>query len=165
MASMTFTFESLPKSVDELKALPEAALTSPFAAAALAVAALCNYEENKDACFEMLNFLKGPQPLTPFDHQFLRDRLGGKAYKPFSFFAGSAPENGYKPTAPYTITVSDNPYSYGDANYATLFLQSSGADSVRPVKLRKKPSAGQWFLWDILFLSDIRIPAEEDPWA
>lgn len=165
MASMTFTFESLPKSVDELKALPEASLTSPFAVAALSVAALCSYEENKDACFEMLNLLKGPQPLTPFDYQFLRDRLGGKAYKPFSFFAGSSPANGYKPNAPYTITVSDNPYSYGDANYATLWLQSSGADSARPVKLRKKGSTGQWFLWDIQFLSDIRIPAEEDPWA
>lgn len=165
MASMTFTFPALPKSAAELKALPEAALTSPFAVAALTVAALCCYEENKDACIEMLNFLKGPQPLSAYDLQFLRDRLTGKGYKPFSFFEGSSPANGYKPSVPYTITVSDNPYSYGDANYATLWIKSSGADSARQVKLRKKASAGQWFLWDQMLLSDIRNPAEEDPWA
>ena len=163
MASMTFTFESLPKSVDELKALPEASLTSPFAVAALSVAALCSYEENKDACFEMLNLLKGPQPLTPFDQQFLRDRLGGKAYKPFSFFAGSSPANSYKPNAPYTITVSDNPYSYNDEKYAVLYITSTGADSPRQVKLRRKGE--QWFLWEQFLLSDIRQPKSADPWA
>ena len=33
------------------------------------------------------------------------------------------------------------------------------------IKLRKKPSTGQWFLNDIQCLSDIRVPASEDPWA
>lgn len=161
--SKTFTFASLPKSVDELKALPEASLATPFAAAALTVAALCRYEADPNACIEMLNFLKGPQPLSPYEKQFLRDRLSGKGYKPFSYFEGTSPANGYKVSGPCTVTVCDNPYSYQEEKYAVLLLKSSGADSPRQVKLRQKGS--QWFLWEQFLLADIRIPAEEDPWA
>ena len=44
-------------------------------------------------------------------------------------------------------------------------MTSGGADNPRPIKLRKKPSTGQWFLNDIQCLSDIRVPVAEDPWA
>ena len=89
----------------------------------------------------------------------------GKTYKVKSFFAGATVENGYTPTMPLTITISDNPYSYPDPNWATLYLKSAGADTVRPIKFRKKPSTGQWFLNDYQNLSDIRVPAADDPWA
>ena len=82
-----------------------------------------------------------------------------------SFFEGAAPENGYQPVQPYSIVVSDNPYSYPDENWATLYVKSSGADNARGIKLRRKPSTGQWFLNEIQCLSDIRLPVEEDPWA
>ena len=39
--SRTFHFKALPESTAEMKALPEAALTSPFETAALTVCALC----------------------------------------------------------------------------------------------------------------------------
>lgn len=113
----------------------------------------------------MLDFLKGPEPVSPFEKQFIRDRLVGKEYKVLSFFAGTSPENGYKPSMPYTITVSENPYSYAQENWATLYVKSSGADSERPIKLRKKPSTGQWFINDIQCLADIKVPVSEDPWA
>ena len=35
----------------------------------------------------------------------------------------------------------------------------------RAIRLRKKPSTGQWFLIEIQCLSDIRVPVETDPWA
>ena len=34
----------------------------------------------------------------------------------------------------------------------------------RPISLRKKPSTGQWFVVEIQYLSDIRIPASQDAW-
>ena len=43
MQQETFTFESLPKNADELRAMPEAVLSSPFMTAALTVAVLCAY--------------------------------------------------------------------------------------------------------------------------
>lgn len=54
---------------------------------------------------------------------------------------------------------------YAEENWATLYVTSCGADNPRPIKLRKKPSTGQWILNDIQCLSDIRIPVEEDPWT
>ena len=110
-------------------------------------------------------FAEIPPRLSTFEKQFLKDRLQGKEYKPFSFFKGATTANGYEPAKPYEIVVSDNPYSYPEENWATLYVKSSGADSERSIKFRKKPSTGQWFLNEIQCLSDIRVPAAADPWA
>ena len=161
----TFTFSAIPTSVEQLQSLPEHTLDTPFKTAALTLLVLCHYQNDPAAVIEMLNDLKGPDNMSVFEQQFLRDRLSGKGYKPASYFAGATVENGYTPSVPYTITVEDNPYSYPDANYATMWVRSAGADSPRSIRLRKKPSTGQWFLVEIQCLSDIRIPAAEDPWA
>ena len=164
----TYTFNSLPKNVDELKALPEASLTDPYAVAALTLAALARYGESSRDCFEMLNYLKGPEPLTGAATQFIRERLDGKPYKPLSYFWGAKPENNYTPSRPYKITVDSNQYSFttdgSGHEWASLLVTSGGADNPRHIKLRKKASTGQWFLNDILCLSDIRTPANENPW-
>lgn len=166
MATKTFTFASLPHNIAELKALPEASLNDAYATAALTVLALCEYRENSENCVEMLNYLKGPQPLSPFEKQFLRDRLAyGAGYIPFSFFEGAVPGNNYTPASPFTVRVSDNPYSFQTENYAVLWLTSGGADSPREVKLRKKPSTGEWFLSEQMLLGGIRTPVADDPWA
>ena len=90
---------------------------------------------------------------------------GNSIYQNSITFAGATVQNGYVPTSPYTITVYENPYSFDNENWATLWLKSGGGDNLRPVKLRKKPSCGQWFLNDIQCLSEIRKPASDDPWA
>lgn len=159
----TFTFSALPESVDEMKALPEAALDTPFKAAALTVCALCAYAAEPSVGIDMLNFLKGPQPLSQYEKQFLKDRFLDKKYVPFSYFKGAKPENDYTPDEPFTITISTNPYSFKEENYATLWMTSGGADSPREVKLRKKGE--QWFLWEQFLLPDIRKAKSEDPWA
>lgn len=163
--SETFVFEQLPRSLSELQARPEAALTTPYQAAALYVAALCHYGQNVQETIDMLNYLKGPQPMTNHGIQFLRDRLTGKTYKPFSFFTGATPENDYTPAVPYEITVFDSPYSFNEAHYAKLMIRSGGADSPREIKLREKPGTGQWFLWEDYLLADIRKPKSEDDWG
>ena len=163
--SESFTFAALPTNVTELQALPEATLDSAFKTTALTILALCRYEQNPDEAIEMLNFLKGPEEVSTYEKQFIKERLNGKMYKVRSFFTGATPENSYKPAIPYTISVSETPYSFGNENWTTLYVTSGGADNPRPIKLRKKPSTGQWFLNDIQCLADIRIPTEEDPWA
>jgi hypothetical protein len=161
--SQTFTFSALPEDTASLRALPEASLDTPFKAAALTVCALCAYAANPDIGIEMLNFLKGPQLLSGYEISFLRDRFLDKKYVPFSYFAGSSPDNGYVPSQPFTVTVKSDPYTYAQEGYAKLLIQSSGADQARPVKLRSK--GGQWFLWEQFLLADIRRPKAEDPWA
>ena len=165
MDGKTFTFEKLPNSLAELKAMPEISMDSPEKTAALAIAVLCNFKNSFDETIAMLDLLKGPEPTNPFQKQFIRERLSGKEYKTFSFFKGATPENNYTPDKPYVITVNANPYPDEEENWTSVYVKSSGADAERPIKLRKKPSTGQWFINDLLCLSDIKIPAAEDPWA
>ena len=116
----------------------------------------------------MLNFLKGPQPLSQKEISFLNDRfMDGASYIPRSFFKGATPDNDYAPTAPFTIDVMEQEYSRDQQGegYVVLWLQSGGADSPREVKLRNKPSTGQWFLWEQMLLSGIRKPKSTDAWA
>lgn len=160
-----FTFSRLPQTLAEMQTMHERGKNDPFVVAALTVAALCRYGTDREACIEMFNYLRGPRPLSPYDVQFLRDRLGGKEYKPFSFFAGAVPGNNYTPSQPYVIIIS------GDENAATresgrcqMLIRSGGADSPRPVDLRRKGD-GSWWLWDQFLLSDIRTPVKDDPWA
>ena len=162
----TYTFQTLPQNLAELRALPEASLTDVYAVAALSVLCLTRFQADRTESIAMLNFLKGPDPLNPMGIQQISDRfMDGKFYKVNSFFEGAVPANGYKPSLPYQIKVTSNPYSFENENWATLYLTSGGADNPRPVKLRKKPSTGQWFLVEIQYLGDIRIPAAEDKWA
>ena len=160
-----FTFAALPSNVEELKALPEAKMDTAFKTTALVILALCRYEHSPEDAIGMLNFLKGPEEISTYEKQFIRERLQGKAYIPRSYLAGATPQNSYQPTAPYTVKVSENPYSFDNENWATLYVTSGGADNPRPIKLRKKPSTGQWFLNDIQCLAEIRLPTAEDKWA
>ena len=126
---------------------------------------LDSYGADPAACYAMLDVLKGPEPLSPAEKDFLRDRLKGKEYKARSFFDGATPDNNYTPSMPYTVTVSETPYSYQNENYAQLWIRSGGADNPRPVTMRLKPSTGEWYLWEYAgLLAGIRIPAKDDPW-
>ncbi len=163
----TVTFRQLPVTLEQLKGMPEASLKQPEHTAALAIAALTLYPVDKEASLQMLEFLQGPKGLSPYEKQFLTDRFRDKDYVPRSYFNGATPENNYEPTEPYTLTFFENPYSrdnFADG-YLTLHIKSGGADSPRQLKLRTKPSTGQWFLWEQFLLADIRQPASADPWA
>ena len=166
-ATYKVALHQLPVSLAQLQAMPEGALKKPEHTAALTIAALCIYPIDQDAALEMLNYLQGPRGITPYDKQFLQDRFRDKDYVPRSYFAGANPQNNYEPTEPYTVTVFENPYSRSqlDEGYLTLYVCSGGADSPRQIKLRHKPSTGQWFLWEQFLLSDIRKPVSADPWA
>ena len=166
-ATYKVALHQLPVSLAQLQAMPEGALKKPEHTAALTIAALCIYPIDQDAALEMLNYLQGPRGITPYDKQFLQDRFRDKDYVPRSYFAGATPQNDYEPTEPYTVTAFENPYSRSqlDEGYLTLYVCSGGADSPRQVKLRNKPSTGQWFLWEQFLLADIRQPVSADPWA
>ncbi len=165
----SFVFETLPVGLAELKARPEADLKDPYGVLALYIAALCVYPKNRDASLEMIDYLRGPRPMSPMDKQFLRDRfMDGKDYLGPSYFAGAVPANNYTPAEPWTITIEEGVYSRDqlEEGYLKLFLVSGGADSPRGCTLRQKPSTGEWFLWEYAgSLMGIRIPVSQDDWA
>lgn len=162
----TFVFKALPESVAELQALPEASMDTPYKTAALTVLALCAYAADKNIGTEMLNFLRGPRPLNGQEISFLNDRFrDGKTYLPFTYFAGSTPNNNYTPSEPYTIVVESNHTSNDESGYMKLFIPCGGADDPRPIKLRQRGSDGKWFLWEQYLLTGVRTPKAADPWA
>lgn len=164
----TFTFSKIPETLDELKALPEANLKDPFGVVALVILAMNNYNSNLDNMIAMMNYLKGPSPLSGLELSRMKDQLSGRDYLMRSYFEGTKPENNYKPTEPFKITVFDHPDSYDnekDGGYVTLWVRSSGADSDRQVRLRKKQSTGEFFLNEEYLTPGIKTPKEEDPWA
>ena len=160
----TFSFVSLPESLDQLQILPEAALTTPFQTAALTVCALCVYGADPKIGAEMLNWLKGPRPLSNYEISFLTDRFREGIHVPFSYFHGAVPENDYTPSHPFTVTIEAGPYADANPGYKKLHIRSGGADSPREVVLRQKGD-GQWLLWEQYLMVGIRQPKSEDPWA
>jgi hypothetical protein len=159
-----FSFPRVPATYEEFVALPEAALHDPFATAALTILALLVYKTDHAASLKMLDYLKGPQPLTNQEKQFLVDRLYGKDYKPFSYVVGATPQNNYTPVSPFVIKLHDGPASSSQAGYLTLYATSSGADSPRPIRLRQK-GPDTWCLWEEFLLADIVAPQKDNPWA
>ncbi len=159
------TFESLPTTLDELKAMPGADLTDEYTVAALAVAVLCNYENDSAETFSMMDYLRGPVPLDVKDQRFIRNHLEGHGYIARSYLKGATPDNNYTPATPYVVQITENSYSHSEKGYVKLFILTSGADSPRPITLRQKASTGQWFVYRMSLLTDVRHPKEADPWS
>ena len=85
-------------------------------------------------------------------------------------YFGDYIDKGDKKYIIYREYEEGNPQNYslciikieGD-DFLTLYVHSSGADNDRIVEVRRKPSTGQWFLWEQMLLAQIREP--NDPWA
>jgi hypothetical protein len=162
----TIVLNKLPESLEELQALPEAERAKPEQTAALTIAALCLYPKDKEESCRMLDWLRGPRPMSPMEKQFIRDRfMDGKDYIPRSYFAGAVPENDYQPSLPLTLVFRDRASQPVEKEYRILDVRSGGADSPRSVTLRLKPSTGEWFLWEQMLLAGIRVPTSQDEWA
>ncbi len=162
--SVDVVFTSLPDTYEQFTALPQAALSTPFETAAMTVLALCFYPQDPDLSMKMFEFVSGPRTINPAEYSFIKDRFRDADYVPRSYFKGAVPGNDYKPSQPYTVTVSENPYTYQNEGYAKMFLTSGGADSQRFVMLRKAKD-GKWYLWEQFILVGIRPPESTNPWA
>ena len=162
---MLMTFEKIPTSYEEFTSLDYAKLDKPEYAAGLFLLAVCVYPKDKELAHKMIDYLRGPAPMGSYDKQFLRDRLIDKDYIGFSYFEGSSPKNNYTPSTPYRVEIISDSNTFAENGYAKFFIKSSGADSPRPIKMRLKPSTGEWFLTDQMLLAGIVIPVERDPWA
>jgi len=163
-AVRSFTFSALPESLAQMQALPEGVLTDPFQTAALTVCALCVYAADKNIGAQMLNWLRGPRPLSNYDISFLNDRFREGHQVPFSYFAGATPENDYTPDQPFRLTIEAGPYADANAGYKKLHIRSGGADNPREIVLRKT-AEGKWCLWDQFLLVGIRQSRSANPWA
>jgi len=162
--SVDVVFGKLPDTFEEFTSLPQASLSTPYDTAAMTVLALCFYPQDPALSMKMFEFVSGPRTINPAEYSFIKDRFRDADYVPRSYFKGAVPGNDYKPSEPYTVTVSENPYTYQNEGYAKMLLTSGGADSPRFVNLRKAKD-GKWYLWEQFILVGIRAPESSNPWA
>ena len=124
---MQVAIQKMPESLPEFEALA-AEGRQPERICALFLCALALFDRDKDAGTAAMNLLRGPRPMTPYDVQFLRDRLRGKAYLPLAYFEGATPENGYQPRVPYRLNVLADPRPQDmEPGYLRVFLKTAGA--------------------------------------
>lgn len=170
-------FSRLPQNAKDMDAVD---FTDEFQVAAAIIACFARYESNPDSCFEMLDVLMGPESPSAFDKSFVKEQFSQYPYVARSYVDGAAPDNDYyakelgaegSPDSDSSLkisyTISEGPYSRDEDGYVQLWLQSGGADSARAVKLRKKASTGEWFLFSDTYkglLAGIRQPASSDAW-
>jgi len=122
---MQVKLNTLPATLAEFQALPR---STPEEVCAGFLCALSLYTKSPNDGVAAMDLLRGPRPMTPYDSQFLRDRLRGKEYLPLAYFDGATPQNGYRPTAPYTLTVlPDQRPQDVEEGYLRVFLQTAGA--------------------------------------
>lgn len=74
---MQVTIQKIPENLQEFESLAGAQRT-PERICALFLCALSLFDRDRDAGTAAMNLLRGPRPMTPYDQQFLRDRLRGK---------------------------------------------------------------------------------------
>ncbi len=127
---MQIILQTLPATLAEPEALPRA---KPEEVCAGFLCALKLFRTDRDAGVAAMDLLRGPRLMTPYDAQFLRDRLRGKEYLPPAYLEGAAPENGCTPAKPYTLNVLPDPRPQDvEPGYLRVYLKTAGADSPVP---------------------------------
>ena len=157
---ITYTFNALPRNIEELKTLEvndREYFKSPHFVTALFICCLNRLPDNSTDTWEMINYLRTHTATVGEDNimkiskdntQNVVQNLLDPDANGFpsvnglrSYFAGSSPDNQYKPTTPYQVTIVEKSdiYVTKDGNlYARLYVESSGYDDpVGPLKLRK----------------------------
>lgn len=166
----TFTFSTVPLCYEDLV---QYRLDSPYKAMALLFLAFRVWTpQNKRDCLEMLDYLTNTNVFSgkrdaqgrqlakrASEHQFwtdfVRDRMMQNEKYRFigsAYLRGAAPENGYAPSLPLTVTVRQSVYEpYKAATPTTpelrqVLVSLPGADSERYC-LFYQDQRGDWRVW------------------
>ena len=73
---MQVVIQKIPENLQEFETLA-AKGRQPERICALFLCALALFDRDKDAGTAAMDLLRGPKPMSPYDCQFLRDRLRG----------------------------------------------------------------------------------------
>ena len=178
LAKITYTFDKLPTTLDELKKFSLKSKVEGdydygmFAPMAATIIALHTYGTDKEEAYKMLDYVYGPnQTFSNFDKQFVQTQFATAANKVLQncYFGGAAPENGYTPSEPITITLEEGPYfikaSNGKPERHMSLIYFDGADTERYMDVFKS-SGGTWYAYESNYkhlLASVKEPINELP--
>jgi len=163
------TVPKVPATIEEFLALRDKLATSPDGGAAIYIVAANMYAQDPVLGLQAITIAtdmkwleadksgKGFKGYIPWraEQQRLKERyLGGREYVPRCFVQGTTPDNGYTfPAGALKIKLKEQVDSAVDATTFKLFIYCTGADSPRPITL-KKNDKGLWkaYEWSSLQL-------------
>jgi len=155
MNAQTVKVDKLPATIDEFLKLRNNIATTPEGGATIFLIALKTYAENPELGKQFLviaadrgslqagSVYKG-FALGKSSMQLIKSQMTKNKKIPNSYIQGSNPENGYSVKAPFEYKYKSNPYSGDPAKgLYKIFVFCSGADSARPITL-KRNNKGFW---------------------
>lgn len=169
-------FSRLPENAAELKQINRKGEDGKFTTVAMLIASYAAWSEgDEETCAEMMaELLNSPTVGTvynDFTKSFVKERMlqnNKWDYIAAAYFDGAAPENGYTPSEPLTLTLREFAYapetstSYGrELEIERIVLDFEGADTERMVSVFCDPEDGNWYIWSDSYkglLADIKPP-------
>lgn len=175
ISAQKVTIDKMPANVDEFLELRNNIATTPEGGASVFLVALKTYVENPELGNQFLVIAVDRGSLQEGDTykgfslgkssmQLIKNQMAKNNKIPNSYIQGSTPENGYSVKAPYEYKFKSNPYS-GDPEKGLykIFVFCSGADSARPISL-KKNDKGIWKAnnWSSVLVGIKKEPVSDD---
>lgn len=156
MTPTTLLIEALPRSVAAFQAMRDGLATTPAGGAAMFAIALHVFSEDEQAGIPLLTvaidasqLVEGPLGAGGRQPRALRDfreRNGQKPWIARSMFQGTAPESGYAlPPLPLRMELRAQP-SDATPDDVKLFVVTTGAESPKPMRLKRNDKG----LWKVL---------------
>lgn len=155
-AQKTVKVNAIPDNIEDFLELRDQIAESPEGGAALFVVAMLMYTKDKtigNHAFTIASdrsLLKetsdGYKGFAPGRNMasMIKNYFAPKPYIAPSYIVGTSPKNDYKlPSSPYKVALTRNTYSTQSNGDIKVFVACSGADSPRPVTLRKN-NRGVW---------------------
>lgn len=165
---------SMPRTAEAFRSLRDSAARTPEGGAILFVLALNAYAEDKafgETCVTMMLandpvFVERSEPgawlgYSPSKHsEYLLKRLSSYAGIARSYVRGTKLDDDYAlPPLPWAIRVARNKYSALENGDVKVFVFSTGADSRRPVEMRKNDQG----VWKVAGFSSLPMPVKTPP--
>jgi len=156
--------EELPATIESFKNFVNRIAVTPEGGAVCIVTALSLF--SRRVCEDCLSIIIHRDRLQEYpdsfegwrlqnhDQQLINGQILDKPWIPASYYVGTSPVNSYSiPPLPFRFSISRDTYSSSDPDRKKVFVTSSGADSPRPVTL-KRDDRGIWkaLEWSSLLL-------------
>lgn len=172
---METTISSVPTTIEEFKTLRDNLSTTPQGGATAFMLALKIFAKDEQFGHQCLvltvdrnslsqgNIYKGFQ-LSRSDISRIKSQLSYNPQLTNSYIKGATPENNYTVNLPYVYSYTTNPTSGSEADgYMKLFIACYGADSPRPIHI-KKNNRGVWKVnnWSSVIVGIKKPPIDDD---
>ncbi len=170
---ITVTIESIPGTIEELINLRDRVAVTPEGGSALFIVAMNMYVRDNDLgmkaftvaldrsqLMESTSGYKGWAPAFKYAN-LIKSELRQKPYIASSYFQGTSYLNGYALSkGPWKIVMVTNRFSEINENERKYFVKSTGADSPRPIYLRKN-NRGIWKVYNDSLILGVRRPEQK----